>query len=110
MPAANWPIAIVPGMRPGDPARFDPPNLPARGGDVVFWDNRTQEPHRIGVRDATGNWEPIPIGGDIRPGEQSDAWTLPAKPSETTGTLTITYGCLLHLNGGVVIEAGTIRI
>lgn len=108
MPVANW-IITIKDAGAGAPATFDPPNLAARGGDVVNWDNTTDDTHRLAVRDQTGTWRPIPIS-DIAPKDQSDAWTLPVKDTLTTGTLTITYGCLLHEDAGTLTETGTITI
>jgi plastocyanin len=107
MPAAVHSITIVPGASPGAPATFSPSNLVARAGDVVSWNNTTQNVHQIWQLDGSGDPMPVPIGGDrwppITPGQQSPAWTIPGSGGET-----FQYGCLLHFTGNTLTEIGTI--
>jgi plastocyanin len=107
MPGATWSITIVPGATPGAPATFSPPNLLARPGDVVSWNNTTGATHQLWQFDGTGKPIPVPLGGSrwdpIPPQQQSPAWSVPAPAGQT-----IQYGCLLHGKQGVATEIGTI--
>ena len=109
MPAAVWSITIKPGA-PGKPATFDPNPLKANAGDVVSWNNTTNQPHQIWQLDGKGNPVPMPIGGSgkwppIAPGNQSPGWTIPQP-----GGQTFQYGCLLHYDpsNSQLFETGTI--
>ena len=85
------------------PARFDPPNQHADPGDVISWNNTTNEPHQIwqligGELALHVGWQlmSLPLGGDrwdpILPNSSSPAWTVPNLPSGTR----INYRCLSH--------------
>ena len=79
MPPASWPITIRPGSKRG-PAKFDPPTTPVRPGDVVSWNNETRGTHRLSAfNPIEDDWVLLPIGGDIAPGDQSDALTIPSR-------------------------------
>ena len=110
MPAAVWSITIVQGATPNVPDTFNPPNLTARAGDVVSWNNTTKNVHQIWQLDSTGAPIPAPIGlgrwPQLDPGQQSPAWTIPGGAGQT-----IKYGCLLHYTQGnnpTLTEVGTI--
>jgi plastocyanin len=105
---AVWSIKIVPGANPGDPARFVPQNqapaadgtypngLSADPGDLVSWDNATQDDHLIlQTKTAAGGSVPMPLGGllwdRVTPGHQTAAWLV----TGASGT-TVFYSCLIH--------------
>jgi len=96
MPPASWPINIVSGGGPKGLAKFDPPNLVARAGDVVFWNNKTGLTHELSIINPDGTLTPLPIGGPIPRREQSDAFTVQT---------TFQYRCTRHAN-----EIGTVTI
>ena len=84
-----------------NPAPFEavlPPPPPvgtgyADPGDIVFWNNTTNETHQISLLLNTPNQ------GVVTPGHQTDAFQVPP-PSGTT----IAYTCLVHpLEKGVII-------
>ena len=76
MPAAVWSITIVPGATPGAPDTFNPPNLTARAGDVVSWNNTTKN---IAPDLATRRNEPADPRADRRQ-PLAAASAGPAKP------------------------------
>ncbi len=81
---AVWGVTIR-----GNPATFvapDQPNSPpgtvyADPGDAVFWNNTTQQDHKISL---------LP-GEPMTPGHQSDAFKVPNAPNTT-----IDYYCTVH--------------
>lgn len=79
---AVWGVTIVPG-KPVTYVAPDQPNSPknivyADQGDVVFWNNTTQQDQQISL---------LP-GGIVTPGHQSDAFVV---PSDATPNSTIAY-------------------
>jgi plastocyanin len=111
MAGQNWSITIT-----GCPASFDPdvygtePGQPleAQLGDLVSWNNQTDEPHQIWLTDENGEpVEPaqkltdeieqytpsfpgyVPQVTDIRP-------EVPEEEQATTKTGTIYYYCSIH--------------
>jgi|GEM_PF-4004783 len=95
MPPANFVIDIVTGGSKA-PAKFTPPNLAIRAGDVVSWNNKTGLTHELSLINPNGTLTPLPIGGPIPRRDQSDAFTVQA---------TFQYCCTRHAN-----ETGTVTV
>jgi len=108
---AVWSINIVPGTRPGDPAKFIAQNqvsaplgtLYADPGDAVSWNNTTGQNHQPVQTNANGQ-VPMPLGGllwePVTPGHQTPAWIVTGNAG-----ISITYTCLIHPQ-----EQGTIVV
>lgn len=104
---AVWSIKIMDGENPGDPAEFvpqlqpgGPQGLLAQVGDLVSWNNRTDEIHEPWPTD--DKFKPLPLK-DIPPGGHMSDEINPRKSSRpswvviqpATGS-TIYYCCKLH--------------
>jgi plastocyanin len=110
-PMAVWSIKIEPGNAPDAPAKFvpqlqegGPQGLLARAGDLVSWNNATDEAHQPWPTDA--NYKPLtpaqvgPRGGEnylsdeIPPDHSSrPSWVVTVSPVTQN---TIYYCCKLH--------------
>jgi hypothetical protein len=106
----DWSIKIV--GQPGQTATFEvdrndvePGNpLVAGQGDLVSWNNTTEDDHRPWPLDAQGNPMPVsavPRGSkyylsDTIPRDSSSrpTWLVPSKAQD--GSTTVQYCCLLH--------------
>jgi plastocyanin len=100
MPAATWSITIIAGANPGDPARFDPPNLQASAGDILSWNNTdVRQSHQPYPTDGQNPPNPLPLylgtqlWNPISPNGQSPAWKIPA--ASPSGGKVFNYFCML---------------
>jgi hypothetical protein len=104
MGMAIWPVDIIPGASPDDPATFvisptlqpmaRPGTIYADAGDLVYWNNTSQADHLL-VQVVNGGTKPMPPVTTVTPGHQTDSWRVPNNPNSPT-PMTITYKCSLH--------------
>jgi hypothetical protein len=106
---ALWSIKIIDGGNPGDPAEFvpqlqpgGPQGLLAQAGDLVSWNNKTDEVHEPWPTD--DKFKPLPaknipptgyMSDEINPRKSSrPSWAI-VQPVPANGS-TIYYCCKLH--------------
>jgi plastocyanin len=90
-----------------NPATFEavlPPKPPvgtvyADGGDIVFWNNASNQTHQISLLANSQK-----KGGEVTPNHQTDAFQVPQPPAGTKTETTIAYTCLLHPGENAVIK------
>ena len=102
----GWTVMIQ-----GDPASFDPdvygtdPGAPLKAqiGDMVCWNNQTEEPHQLAVADSEGKTS---FTTDVmQPWKSSQPGYVTQKTDIDAATNTIRYFCLKHEG-----ETGTIMV